>query len=366
MPIFMDRHDVSQSVNAEMVAQLHQEDLKIQHLYKCRGLTYWYDDAKKLAFCLVEAPDKEAIHNMHKCAHGEVPNQIIEVDENIVESFLGRIKDPEKSASSDLNIISDPAQRTLMVVRYKTLSLKGVRYSQTAEHTRGVISTLGELLKHFGGRLTKNDDGYLLIAFRYVHKAVLCARELEGLFAEKIAGLYNSNIHIKIGLATGIPVVGNKPFFEDTIKMANRLCFLDRSNIAMTTEVYNMFIAENLDAPFDKSRIYALPVAEESYLTALIDFIDKEFHRDTLQVEDFEKPLGMSRSQVYRKVMSLTGKSPNSFLKEYRLNRALTMLNKNTHKISEVAYETGFNSQSYFSKCFHRRFGIMPSEYIKS
>lgn len=61
MPIFMDRHDVSDEVTAENVAQLHQEDLKIQHKFNCRGLTYWFDGVRKTAFCLVEAPNKEAL-----------------------------------------------------------------------------------------------------------------------------------------------------------------------------------------------------------------------------------------------------------------------------------------------------------------
>lgn len=366
MPIFMDRHDVSQSVNAENVAQLHKEDLKIQHQFKCRGLTYWFDDQKKIAFCLIEAPDKESIHNMHNCAHGEVPNQILEVDENIVESFLGRIKDPEKSGLNEENIISDPAQRTLMVVQFKTISLNGIRYSKNEENTLLVIKSIKDLLKNFDGRLSEHDDGYFLIAFKSAHNAVMYALELENLLLEKITELYNSNIHLNIGLATGMPVDNNKTFFEDTIKMANRLCYIDKSNIAMTTEVYNMFITENSKSTFDNSRIYALPEAEEKYLNTLMDFIDKEWHHDTLQVENFEKPLGMSRTQVYRKVMFLTGKSPNNFLKEYRLNKALIMLAKNMQNISEVAYETGFNSLSYFSKCFQRRFGIMPSEYIKS
>lgn len=366
MPIYMDRHDVSDFVNAEYVAQLHKEDLKIQDQFNCRGLTYWYDDLKKIAFCLVEAPNKDAIHNMHNHAHGKVPNLIIEVDEKIVESFLGRIEDPEKPSSTDLHIINDPAQRTLMAVRYKTITLNGTRYSQTGENNQHVIRSIGNLLKQFEGRLTKHDDGYLLISFKSAYKAVLCGLELEDHFSETIADLNNLNIHINVGLATGMPVVGNKTFFEDTIKMAHRLCFIDKSNINMTTEVYNLIISENFNESFDKSRIYALPVPEEDYLIALFDFIDNEWHHDTLQVEDFEKPLGMSRTQVYRKVLFLTGKSPNNFLKEYRLNRALSMLNKKMHNISEIAYETGFNSQSYFSKCFQRKFGIMPSEYIKS
>ncbi len=366
MPIFMDRHDVSESVNAENVAQLHKEDLKIQEHFNCRGLTYWYDDIKKIAFCLVEAPDKDSIHNMHKCAHGEVPNLIIEVDENIVESFLGRIADPESSSSTELNIINDPALRTLMVVRYKTLSLNGISNSQSDSNMQHSVKGMGHLIKKLGGRLIEHSNGYLLISFKSANNAVQCAIGLENLFKDKIASLYHSNILIKIGLAAGMPVEAGKAFFEDTIKMADRLCFFDKTNIVITTEVENLFVTENLDTPHDKNRIFTLPISEEKHLNIIFDFIEKEWNKAELKVEDFEQPLGMSKTQVYRKFMLLTGKSPNSFLKEYRLNRALERINMNIQTISETAYETGFNSQSYFSKCFQRRFHLLPSDYIKT
>ncbi len=366
MPIYMDRHDVSESVTAENVAQLHQEDLKIQTQFNCRGLTYWYDDIKKIAFCLIEAPDKESIHNMHSHAHGEVPNHILEVDEKIVTSFLGRIEDPVKSSSSDLNIISDPAQRTLMVVRFKTISLTGVQYSRSKSNMQQAINAIADLLIKYGGRLTEHKEGYLLISFKSAHKSLRCALELETLLTEKIAGSYHSNISVKIGLATGMPVVANKNFFEDTIKLANRLCFIDKSNIVISDEVHNLFITENLNAPFDKDKIHALPLSEENFLNKLIDFIEGEWYKPELKVDDFDLPLGMSKTQVYLKVMSLTGKSPNNFIREYRLNQALERINQNRYTISEIAYETGFNSQSYFSKCFQHRFNILPSDYIKS
>jgi len=362
----MDRHDVSESVNAENVAQLHKEDLKIQEQFNCRGLTYWYDDIKKIAFCLVEAPNKDSILNMHNCAHGEVPNIIIEVDENIVESFLGRIEDPGNSSSTDLNIINDPAQRTLMVVRYKTLSLNGVRNSQTDSNMHHTIKSISNLIKQFGGSLIEHSNGYLLISFKSANNAIQCALRLEDLFKDKIASLYNSNVLIKIGLATGMPVEADKALFEDTIKMADRLCFIDKTNIVMTTEVENLFVTENPDMPNNKNRIYTLPSSEEKYLNTIFNFIEKEWYNAELKVEDFEKPLGACKTQVYRKFILLTGKSPNSFLKEYRLTKALERINKNMQSISETAYETGFNNQSYFSKCFHRRFHLLPSDYIKT
>lgn len=85
MPIYMDRHDVAKVVTAEIVVKIHQEDLRIQHKYCCRGITYWYDDGRKTAFCLVEAPNKEAIVEMHAKAHGEVPNTGIAISRTFAQ-----------------------------------------------------------------------------------------------------------------------------------------------------------------------------------------------------------------------------------------------------------------------------------------
>ncbi|WP_289053971.1 helix-turn-helix domain-containing protein [Carboxylicivirga marina] len=73
--------------------------------------------------------------------------------------------------------------------------------------------------------------------------------------------------------------------------------------------------------------------------------------------------MGVSKSQLYRKLIALTALSPNDFVKEFRLNEAMSLLNKQEHSISDIAYETGFSSPSYFSKCFKKRYGILPSLY---
>ena len=79
MPIYMDRHDLS-GVTAKDVAQAHQKDLSIQEDFGCRGITYWFDEERGAAFCLIEAPDKNAVKEMHDHAHGLVPHQILEVE----------------------------------------------------------------------------------------------------------------------------------------------------------------------------------------------------------------------------------------------------------------------------------------------
>jgi hypothetical protein len=102
---------------------MHQNDLEIQDQFGCRGLTYWFDEKRQAAFCLIEAPDENAIREMHKHAHGQVPHQLIEVDPVVVEAFLGRVGDPEKMQEHGLHIIRDPAFRIIMVVDIKLLSL---------------------------------------------------------------------------------------------------------------------------------------------------------------------------------------------------------------------------------------------------
>lgn len=114
MPIFMDRHDVP-GVTAKAVAEAHQEDLKIQDKFDCRGLTYWFDEEKGMAFCLIEAPSKDAVQNLHDYAHGLIPNKVIEVEPDLVEAFLGRIEDPE-GVNHAVSIINDPAFRSIMAI----------------------------------------------------------------------------------------------------------------------------------------------------------------------------------------------------------------------------------------------------------
>ena len=64
MPIYMDRHDLD-NVTALDVAKAHGEDLKIQHKYNCKGLTYWFDEERGTAFCLIKAPNADCVKRMH-------------------------------------------------------------------------------------------------------------------------------------------------------------------------------------------------------------------------------------------------------------------------------------------------------------
>jgi AraC-like DNA-binding protein len=178
--------------------------------------------------------------------------------------------------------------------------------------------------------------------------------------------LGTSNLGLNIGLSNGMPVNTNKGFFEDAIKLAKSLCYTEGHEIITSTEVKDAFFIENTNDIFKLNRLKSISRADENFLMELINFIEKEWHNIGLKVDDLSSSLGMSKTLIYKKMIVLTGKSPNSFIREYRLNRALEELNLNMKSISEIAFQSGFNSTSYFSKCFKKRFGILPSAYIKS
>lgn len=358
LSIFMDRHDVSDAVTAENVAQLHQQDLKIQHKFGCNALTYWFDDKRKTAFCLVEAPTAQAVIDMHNHAHGEVPHQIIEVDSNLVESFLGRIEDPKKSQNTELNIINDPAFRTLMVMEIKKLSLT------KDELLQNINKSFNKIFGNFNGTVVKKTYDYLLVSFQSVSKAVLCALEIQSEFKTFAKDLDDHNFQLKIGLNSGVPVTKKTTLFEDTIKLAERMCNIYNAEIVVSSEIKDLYKSENMNVFIEGGQIFVLTKADEKFLNNLMDYTEEKWKNTDLKVDDFCKHLGYSKSQLYRKMISLIDKSPNTFLKEFRLNEALKMLNKRTSNISEIAYDTGFNSLSYFSKCFQKRYNLLPSNYL--
>ena len=93
-----DRHYI-EGATRHALANAHEKDLQAQNKYGVNFLTYWFDEARSTAFCLVEAPSREAIQRTHEEAHGAVPNEIIEVNPTVVEAFLGRLTDPLPSES---------------------------------------------------------------------------------------------------------------------------------------------------------------------------------------------------------------------------------------------------------------------------
>lgn len=350
----MDRHDVSKEVTAENVAQLHQEDLKVQDKFNCRGLTYWFDEKRKIAFCLVEAPNAESVHQMHKHAHGEVPHSIIEVDARLVESFLGRMEDPKAESGAELNVINEPAFRFLISIQIQIGQLHKTQLKELASTIRDYKQKLIDVIKEMRGITVRQDFLNLLVSFTTLKHAVNCGSAISEMIGKKYP-----NLGLNLGLDAGLPVEGNKPIFEDTIKTSRRLCEMGRG-FSVSPAVLKMSRDEQLDSVLNQIKITE---AEMIFFNNLFDFLETNFTHSELTIDALSSSLGYSRSQTYRNFVGLLGCSPNLYLTRYRLGKSLDKLTNGMNTVSETAFSCGFSSPSYYSKCFHKMYGLSPKEY---
>ena len=142
------------------------------------------------------------------------------------------------------------------------------------------------------------------------------------------------------------------------------MCKIFEGDIIVSSEVKDLYMSENANRFINEDNIISLSREDEIFLNDLLNFIEEKWTDAHLSVDDFTRPLGFSKSQLYRKMIALIGKSPNTLLNDYRLLAALKLLNKNAGNVSEIAFECGFTSPSYFSKCFHKKYGYLPSAYL--
>jgi len=316
----MDRHDLS-GATAKDVAQAHQEDLKIQEQYGCKGLTYWFDEERGAAFCLVEAPTMDSVKEMHNRAHGLVPHQIIEVDSNIVETFLGRIHDPKPESNIDesgLLIINDPAFRAIIALEIEGIELLNYQYNnQTSKKFKLSYSQLiKDVLSQFNGKQVEHVKDGLLVSFDSISNALSAVLEIQMKFKILVVKL-GVKLQSQIGLSAGVPVTDDKDFFGDTIHESMRLCKTARDGQIMVSSSISNYLSEDRLVQLEKqSSLKVFKPTEEKFLKQLRQVMENHWSDPEFTVKSFNTKMSLSKSQMYRKMITLTALSPNDFIKE--------------------------------------------------
>lgn len=359
----MDLHIVP-GVKSKNVAEAHRKDLLHQEEYGCKCMTYWVDEGRETIFCLIEAPDKEAVAEMHNKAHGLIPSKLIEVDTTLVESFLGRIYDPEKAEISDdgLKIFNDPSFRILLIT--KTADPFLLRHKLGVEKANELLNIHNQIVRknivRHGGREAENEGSGFVVSFSSAAKAVACALDIQ----KEMKDAHADALSFRIAINAGEPVEKSSKLFGDTIQLASNLCAVAKDfQIAIASPVKHLVAKDFFQ---DKRKIFfTLPPQDESLLKSLFSMLEDNWQHEDFGVDDYCRAMAMSKAQLYRKSISLTGLSPNSLLKEFRLEKAKEMMKKQHYNIAQITFDSGFSSASYFTKCFKKKYGLLPMTYLE-
>lgn len=230
MPLYMDIHTIDPATPWEDIAKAHMADVSVQDDHDVDYVKYWFNQDCGKLFCLVDAPSKEAAHCVHQQAHGLLAEKLIEVDPDLLDSFMGAVGVngggaaliPGARGETD----RDSGVRTVMftdiVGSTEMCSRHGddVAIQMLGVHDRVVRDALAAN----AGREVKHTGDGIMAAFHSPACAVRGASHIQRGLADHNG---NGAIHpvvVRIGISAGEPVTQADDLFGSTVQLAARLC----------------------------------------------------------------------------------------------------------------------------------------------
>lgn len=367
MPLYMDFHNFSE-ISIDEVKKAHIADKSVQDKYGVKYHQFWVNENAGTVFCLMEGPDKESCSEVHREAHGNVACEIVEVESGFYDLFLknhqkidhGLVKHQDGSLDTGIRFILaiDIIGSTNITksIDYKSLKLP-------SKPKKLVLDCVGK----FHGKQIKYiaNDSFLAV-FDDADKSLQCAIEIQSKLTKKSRDFKEGpewNISFKMGLNCGQPVTENDSFFEKAITLAQRLKLsAENKKIVVSASVKMLSDFDTICSQQACAKI--MTIAEEKFLDDLFDITHKKMADSDFNIENLSRKIGISRPQLYRKITSITGRSPNRFIRDIKMQKALSLICAKELNISEIALELGYTNPSYFSKRFHEKYGVAPSQVI--
>ena len=159
------------------------------------------------------------------------------------------------------------------------------------------------------------------------------------------------------GLRLGADDYVAKPFDGEDLRLRINNLIDQRRNLA---DVYERRLAVLTPD------VMPVTSADERFVAQLRSVIDANLEDPDFKINALCSEVGMSRSQLHRKLKAVTGKSTSDFVRSHRIQRAAQLFNGGYGNVTEVAYAVGFRNLSYFSRSFKEVFDLQPSEYLKN
>ncbi|WPP50742.1 nickel-binding protein [Catalinimonas niigatensis] len=366
MPLYIDFHKLNFLPTEEELRKGHELDLEVQEEYRVRFQQFWFNKNSSTVFCLIEAPNAEAIMHCHWAGTGDTPCNIQEVEPLYLRLFMGEPGALKHDLTFTIDGKVDPANRTLLLIMLSdAVPTKGnatlrLRFTPPLQLKEMII----DILSRFKGRFVEQSTQNSLVGvFDSPVNTLSCAEDLKDFF-KRYAKENDLDLGFRMALHSGQPLTNEGGFFEEAIKQTKRLCIISQPQQIIVSSYLKNQLETETEATMlasSPSTIKVLSEPEEEFLHHLFESIEQNLSQESFNVNMLSTLIGISRPQLYRKTTSLTGRSPNHFIKDLRMQKALSLLKSRKGNISEIAMEVGYSNPSYFSKLFYESFGHTPS-----
>src|SRR5690606_8943489 len=155
------------------------------------------------------------------------------------------------------------------------------------------------------------------------------------------------------GIEGGADDYITKPFDKELL--IARVSNIRRGRDQLQTYFYNEITFQSND--------HKIPTAYSDFLRRCIEIVEAQLDNPDFNVKTLADEIGMSHSNLYKRIKSVSGKSANEFIRFIRLRKVAQLLITTNHNINEAAFSAGFNDIKYFRDQFSKLFGMKPSEY---
>lgn len=352
----MDFHKL-ENITVEDVKNAHMADEAIQEKYGVKYHQFWINVEAGTVFCLTEGPDMATCEKVHQIAHGNIACAMTEVEPGFYQLLMGETAQVDHGVVKNSDGSIDLGYRNILVV-----SVQGVTDARTSKDLNllqpvsWIKDIVSESVARFNGREVRcsSDDGHISV-FEDTDAALGSAQWIQ----RRVNETSNTKPQaiVRMGISAGQPVTEDGEFFTQAISRAQQLSILAPDNQILGSSLVKKLSQAN---PLD---VRLLTEAEEDFAIRLLETIEKQLQDENFRIDDIGQSIAVSRPQLYRKITAITGRSPNDFIRDLRMAKAISLLKAKKHNITQVALEVGYASPSYFAKCFVKKFGCTPSEF---
>jgi pimeloyl-ACP methyl ester carboxylesterase/AraC-like DNA-binding protein len=285
--------------------------------------------------------------------------------------------------------VLDQIKMFIKTLKPSTQKKKGIctmLFGEVFSSTRGnlINEMIHQYVNECGGFILKNDKKHFIAAFQTPGKAVHCSIEL-----------LNNLEDVKTSFSMGIYLAKRSDIYKETLNkrdeymMQSMRSQLNYSHILATQTIKHLLTGSEFNFTEDSSvleygsynlcKLYSVSKVLDtnkkntknhlynftqynSFLEDVLQIIDNHIDDSAFSVDMLSRKIGISERQLQRKIKEATRKSPSQLIASIRLNKAKLALALRDCSIAEIAFQFGFSSPSYFSKCFKKEFGLSPNE----
>ena len=313
---------------------------------------------------------------------GEIEVQSVHGSTFIITLFKGNkhFNEDQITVEQDISDFTETTSSLSLDLYEQDLELTNSANNDKEQYQILVIEDNKDLLQFLAKKLAQQFEIYTSDGTNAIEKAteeipdiIICDINLPDKNGFEICATLKDNLttsHIPIilltansdkesylkGLDAKADLYITKPFSYDVLMQSIKSMLYNREKL-------RYYFTNNL---FRENPTLQINSPEQKFLIDINDIVKNSFENADFSVENLAESMGISRVQLYRKTKAILGYGVNDFINNFRLARAQELLEKSNNNISEIAYQSGFSTPSYFSTAFKAKYGESPAAYRKN